>query len=342
MEPHKAHQIARRFSRRNLFRLIGAGAFLGLSTEVGRVLFGSNKHTVIPGRIYRTAQLSQQKMGQVIAENHIRTVINLRGYGPDQNWYVEESKATHNAGISQEDLTLSAKRFPPPSEIARLIEVLDRTEYPVLIHCAHGADRTGLASVIALLLYTNSDLATARQQMWPVYGHFPVGRTTVLDQFFDYYETWLANRGEQHTPEGFRNWVKTGYCPGPFRAGLEIIAPRPLVVPVNRGFVVTVRATNRSIEPWIFTTGGAGGIKFRYAFYRDGNRIHHGQCGQLSRTVQPGESINFEAGFPPIANPMEGIFWGDMLDAQQLDLLETDFVQYGSEPLIENFSVKSV
>jgi protein tyrosine phosphatase (PTP) superfamily phosphohydrolase (DUF442 family) len=340
METPKAPPTTCRFSRRNLFRLIGAGAVLGFSAEAGRVLFGSNKHIVIPGKVYRTAQLSQQKLEREIAENHIRTVINLRGFGPDQGWYLEEARATHAAGISQEDITLSAKRFPPQSEIVRLIEVLDRTEYPILIHCARGADRTGLASVIVLLLYTNIDLASARRQMWPRYGHFAVGRTTVLDQFFDYYEAWLAARGEQHTPERFRTWVMSAYCPGPFRAGLEVIAPLPLVVPVDRGFVVTIRATNRAIEPWTFTTGATGGIKLRYALYKGGQLIYRGQGGQVARTIQPGESIDFAAGFPPIAAPMEGTLWADMLDAQPLDLLETDFVQYGSEPLIQALTVK--
>jgi protein tyrosine phosphatase (PTP) superfamily phosphohydrolase (DUF442 family) len=342
MEMPQLPQTGHRFSRRNLFRLAGAGALLGLSAEMARVLFGSNEHVVLPGRVYRSAQLSQRKLEQMIAEKHIRTVINLRGFGPDQDWYLEEAKATHNAGISQEDITLSAKRFPPPSEIARLIEVLDRTEYPVLIHCAQGADRTGLASVIVLLLYTNADLATARHQMWARYGHLPVGRTVVLDQFFDYYESWLKDRGENHTPERFRSWVKTGYCPGPFRASLEVLSPVPLVVPVGRGFVVTIRATNRAIEPWVFTTGATGGIKFRYSLKdKDGIRVvHRGQAGQLARTVQPGESIDFAAGFPPIAAPMEGVLWADMLDAQPLDLLETDFVQYGSEPLIQMLTVK--
>lgn len=342
METPGEPPFTRRFSRRNLLRLIGAGAVLGFSAEAGRVLLGSNKHTVIPGKVYRTAQLSQQKLGQAIAENHIRTVINLRGLGPDQSWYLEESRATHAAGISQEDITLSAKRFPPQSEIVRLIEVLDRSEYPVLIHCAQGADRTGLASVIVLLLYTNTDLATARRQLWPLYGHFPVGHTQVMDQFFDYYESWLAARGEQHTPERFRLWVRSAYCPGPFRASLAVIEPRSLVFPVCRGFAVTIRATNRAIEPWNFTTGATGGIKFRYGLLKDGQFIYRGQGGQLARTVQPGESIDLTAGFPPITAPMECTLWADMLDAQALDILETDFVQYGSESLMQTLTVKAL
>jgi protein tyrosine phosphatase (PTP) superfamily phosphohydrolase (DUF442 family) len=343
METPQPSPSATRFSRRNLLRLIGAGTVLGFSAEAGRVLFGSNEHAVIDGKIYRSAQLSRQKLERLIAEKGIKTVINLRGFGPDQGWYVAESQATHAMGISQEDITLSAKRFPPQSEIVRLVEVLDRTEYPVLIHCAQGADRTGLASVIVLLLYTKASLAAARRQMLPRYGHLPVGRLYVLDKFFNYYESWLAGRAEDHSPERFRFWLKNAYCPGPFRASFEAIAPLPLEVPIGRGFTVTVRATNRAIEPWVFKAGSTGGIKLRYALYKSGEEcIYRDKAGQVNRTVQPGESIDFAMGFPPIHAPMVGLLWADLIDGPPLDMLETDFVQYGSMPFMQNLVVKSV
>jgi protein tyrosine phosphatase (PTP) superfamily phosphohydrolase (DUF442 family) len=329
----------RLFSRRNL--LIGGGTLLGgLLFEAGRVLFGSNEHELIRGKVFRSAQLSQQKLERVIAEKGIKTVINLRGYGPDQSWYVAEANATHAAGISQEDITLSAKRFPPPSEVARLIDVLDRTDYPVLIHCAQGADRTGLASVIVLLLYTKATLGEARRQMLPRYGHLPVGRLYVLDRVFNYYEEWLGSQGEEHSPERFRHWVKNVYCPGPFRAVIDAIAPQPLEVPVGRGFTITLRATNKAIEPWVFKPGAMGGIKMRYVFYKDGESFYRDKTGQLSKTVQPGESIDLTLGFPPINTPTIGLLWADLIDAQPLEMLETDFVQYGSEPFMQNIVVK--
>src|SRR5205085_9258034 len=145
-------------SRRTLLRLTGAGVVIGAGAEAARVLLGSNEHTVIPGKVYRSAQLGRQKLERVIAEKHIRTVVNLRGCCPDMDWYRADAAATHAAGASLEDLAFSAKRRPHPGEVARLIEVFDRTEYPVLLHCAAGADRTGLASAVALLLLTGSDL----------------------------------------------------------------------------------------------------------------------------------------------------------------------------------------
>lgn len=331
----------RRFTRRSLFKLVGVGAVTGLVLEAGRVFAGSNEHTVIPGKVYRSAQLSQQKLQRVIAERGIRTLINLRGCCPQMHWYMGDARATHAAGISQEDLTLSAKRLPPPTELRRLVEVFDRTDYPVLIHCAAGADRTGLASAMAILLLTNDDLAAARRQLWPRYGHFAVGRTAVIDQFFDYYERWLADRGQPHTPERFRHWVVHEYCPGPFRAELAVVSPAPLSVKVDRGFVVTIRATNRAIEPWRFVTGDSGGVQLRYSLYaKSGDFVYRGYAGRFDRTVAPGESVEFVAGFPPVSRRGSYMLHADLLDCQPIDLLDTDFAQYGSEPLIAELTVK--
>jgi hypothetical protein len=332
---------ARLLSRRNLFRLAGAGAAIGLSAEFARVVFGSNEHTVIPGKVYRSAQLSEEKLRRVIAEKHIRTVVNLRGCCPDMDWYMNDARATHATGISQEDITLSAKRHPPPSEIRRLIEVFDRTEYPVILHCARGSDRTGLASAVAVLLLTDGGLPAARRQMWPRYGHLNAGRTALLDLFFDYYEAALAARGEQHTPERFRKWVATEYCPGPFRAVLSVVAPVPLAIRASVGSIVTVRAANTAIEPWRFSPGGSGGVRLRYTLHTEsGEFLYRGHAGLFSRVVKPGESIDLQAGLPPVKKPGPHVFRADMLDAQPIDLLDTDFAQYGSDPLIAPLVVR--
>ncbi len=112
--PPAAAPRSRRFTRRTLFRLAAGGAVAGFSLETARVLAGGNEHTVIPGKVYRSAQLTQEKLQRVIAEKKIRTVINLRGCCPDMGWYMGDARATNATGISQEDLTFSAKRLPAP------------------------------------------------------------------------------------------------------------------------------------------------------------------------------------------------------------------------------------
>ena len=63
----------------------------GLSIEAARVFAGGNEHTVIPGKVYRSAQLSRERLQRTIADKKIRTVVNLRGCCPDMGWYQGEA-----------------------------------------------------------------------------------------------------------------------------------------------------------------------------------------------------------------------------------------------------------
>ncbi|HEY1485011.1 MAG TPA: tyrosine-protein phosphatase, partial [Micromonosporaceae bacterium] len=331
----------RYFTRRTLIRLAGAGVLVGLSAEAVRVYALSNKHTVIPGLVYRSAQLDADDLRRVIAAKKIKTVINLRGTCPDTDWYMGEARTTHATGICQEDVSLSAKRLPAPNEVRRLVEVLDRTEYPIIFHCQRGADRTGMVSTIVMLLKTTATLAEARRQLWPRYGHIRGGRTEVIDEFFDYYAAWLTATAQPHTPDRFRQWADRVYCPGPYRADLSLVGPANPEVNAGAGFTLTIRAQNTSAEVWTFRPGGSSGIQLRYQLYTtDGKQVFIGHAGRLVATVRPGEHIDLVAGFPPIAVPGRYVVHADMLDAQPIDALNATFVQYGSEPLLIELTVR--
>src|SRR5262249_54544594 len=151
--------------------------FLACAVEIGRMATGRNKHVVVPGRVYRTAQLKPAQLEAFVREHNIRTVVNLRGRPVLLEWYSAETQATQSLGVSQEDITTSANHLPSPGEIRRLIEVFDRAEHPLVIHCQQGADRTGLAAAMYQLLYTDASYAVARRQCSPRYGHFRIHTT---------------------------------------------------------------------------------------------------------------------------------------------------------------------
>lgn len=326
--------------RRQWLRLVGGGLLAAVGYEAGRVFVGSNFHTVIPGRVYRSAQLSQEQLERVIVEWGIRTVVNLRGCCPEMGWYQGDAWAVCRQGINLEDLTFSAKRYPHPGEVRRLVEVFDQADYPLLLHCARGADRTGLASTLALLLLTDSSLRQARRQLWPRYGHIALGRTAAMDRFFDYYEQWLKERNWQHTTDRLRHWIMKDYCPGPFRAELRLLQPRPLRWPASVPQTVVLRAINRAIEPWQFVPGGSGGVQLRYSLFAHGSGqlLFREWAGRLRRMVGPGEAIELRLGFPPLS-PGRYLLHADLVDLQPIDLLDSDFAQYGSEPLQETLVI---
>ena len=150
--------------------LLFAGTGIGaLCWEGARVLLGDNFHVVLPGKVYRGSQRSADDLEKLVKQYGIRTVVNLRGLS-HSGWFVEQSRRVQKLDIDQHDLNLSASRLPPAQEMRRLVEIIDRAAYPIYFHCRRGADRTGLASVVAKILLTDCRWEDARSQLhWRVW-----------------------------------------------------------------------------------------------------------------------------------------------------------------------------
>ena len=309
------------------------GALMACAGEIGRMVVGRNRHVVVPGRVYRTAQLNPAQLDALVRRYGVRTVVNLRGR-PFDAWYPDEMRATQALGISQEDVTTSANRLPSPGEIRRLVEVFDRSEHPLLIHCQQGADRTGLAAAMYQLLYTDASYEAARRQCSPRYGHLRLHTAAAMDEFFDRYEAWLAAVGEAHSPAAFRRWATLVYCPGPNRARLELLGPTG-PVDVSGPQVFTVRAYNTSPEPWHLRAGSAAGI---HAFYivqgPDGSAAFSERAGFFDRTVPPGGHVDFELPVPALHTRGRYRLYVDLVTRN------VAFTQYGSEALIHDWDAR--
>ena len=331
----------KRFAR--LLILILSIAIAGYFTLI---FAGQNEHTVIDRKIYRAAQMSGPQLAQAIEKNQIRTLLNLRGCAQSVSldrakWYRDEVIATHAVNTSQEDVTLSAMLLPPPSELARAIEVLDQAEAPILIHCKQGADRTGLIAAIARLLYTDDTLDEARRELWPIYGHFPVGRTVAMDDFLNRYETWL--NGKPHAPLLFREFALNYYRPGPASATLAWQQPPPKQTSKDQSFVAKLLATNTSREDWEFRPGNYAGIYLLYKVVPNLNQeSYRGQAGLFTKTVHPGESIVLSLPVPPLKVAGNYTIVAELIDARQagVSIRTSSFVKFGSEPILAQVAVQ--
>jgi hypothetical protein len=308
------------------------------------VFAGPNRHTVVAGKIYRSAQPSGKQLREQIDSKQIRTVMNLRGYCPDFDWYTAEAMATFDKEIDQQDITLSAKCLPSPGEVKRIIEVFDRSPYPILIHCKEGKDRTGLASAMALLLYTNATVFRARIELWPVWGHFRVARTVAMDEFFDRYEDWLKQKNSEHSPALFREWATKHYIAGVGRSEIKLLKQLPIQAKINESVCFTVRLTNRSKDVWEFKPGSTAAIQMRYSVLamNGGSKIHDGIAGLLLKTVKPDESIELKIPLPPIADKGEYRLQLELVDyiGAAIGDRSVPFTKYGDEPLTHVFRVE--
>lgn len=333
--PLNTRQPLQSFTPRKFRLLIWSvviGGTVAFGVEVYSILFGLNFHAVIPGRVYRCAEPSAADLRRAVAQYGIRTVVNLRGCSDGYPWYDEESRATAELDISQEDVRFSAVRLPAPNEVKRLLEVFDNAEYPILIHCKRGVDRTGLASTIAKLLLTNATPAEARGQLSVRYGHVRFGRTAAMLNFFDLYDHWRIMRAQTHSHESLRSFLTEGYCPGRGRAHIEVIDSPTFAA--NQVGQVRVRVHNQSVEPWHFHAHAAKGIHLRYDIsdLRDHPK-QVGQAGLFETVVAPNQSVDLALAIDPL--PL-GTY---RFIADMIDIGETRFSQLGSEPLIVEFVV---
>lgn len=314
--------------RRGLLCVCAGSFALAIAVEAGRVLLGNNLHAVIPGRVYRCSQQSPEELEQLIRTYGIRTVINLRGCCPTSSWYLDECRVTHALDVAQEDVAFSAGRFPPTHEMRRLVEVIDRTAYPVLIHCRQGADRTGLAAAALLLLQPDLSFAQARRQLSLRFGHIALGRPGNLDRYLDLYAAWLAERGLSHSSSTFRHWLAADSCPGDYRCVIEPLS-FPDSVPMSKPFALHIRAHNTGSAAWRFQPETHAGIHAScFLQNAEGRTVHVERAGLFDAEVLPGQSIDLTLAFPPIGPAGSYRLLVDMIDEPHCI-----FFQAGSEPL---------
>jgi protein tyrosine phosphatase (PTP) superfamily phosphohydrolase (DUF442 family) len=291
----------RRSWRRWALRGVLFVALICTLVHLGNIFLGDNFHPVIPGKIYRCAQPDGADLAHYVKAHGIRTVINLRGPTKDQGWYLEECTAAHDLNLSLEDFSFSAKKLPPASEVQRLIELLDVVEYPVVVHCRQGIDRTGVVAVIVRLLYTDDALPRALRHLSARYGHFPLGDTTRMDVFFDLYGEWLERQGKTHTPALFRHWIAHEYRGGWFRQQIESVAPMQETCRVGAVFGFRVRVRNTSDQTWHFQPFNTAGVHLAAEVWGPQNKwLHFVRAGQMRRDVKPGASIELVVSLPAL------------------------------------------
>lgn len=198
-----AHALGLR--RRRWIWLVVAAVVLLVGIKEGDVLVGENFHAVVPGELYRSAQLSGPHLERHMKAEGIRTVINLRGPNPGSGWYDDEVRTCERLNVTHIDVRMSARELPPPAEAAALLAALHDAPRPLLVHCKNGADRSGLASAAYLIAERGVDATTAASDQLHIwYGHMPVGPTQAMDRFFALFASAKTN-------DGLAAWVDSEY-----------------------------------------------------------------------------------------------------------------------------------
>jgi protein tyrosine/serine phosphatase len=153
---------------------------------------------------YRSNQPDHERF-EAYAAMGIKTILNLRGAMTEPHFLFEvESCAA--LGLKLETIQLSARRAPSRAALCALMATFETIERPFLVHCKSGADRTGLAAAIYLMVQENAALEVALEQLSFRFLHIRRTATGILDHFFEVY----AARNAQE-PIALADWIAHEY-----------------------------------------------------------------------------------------------------------------------------------
>jgi protein tyrosine phosphatase (PTP) superfamily phosphohydrolase (DUF442 family) len=306
--------------------LVAIGVGLAIAGPLHSFVFDSNLHPVVGGQIYRSAQPSEGDIDRWVPELGLRSIVNLRGARSqdDRVWLTEERAAASRNGAMHMSLRLSADDIPSAQTLRELVRIIDTAPRPLLLHCRAGAERSGLASAVAVLL-TGGDVAAARAEFALDKG-FVYLVNPRLPRVLDDYEEWLA--GEPSTPDRFRRWVATEYVPYFYRAQIESIGP-PVRIATGAAAEMRVRVTNTSRQTIAFQSAPQRGVhlgaQLRPPGGGDPTEL---RAGFVDLELAPGAATELTLPLPPIAEPGRYEIEVDLIDEGV-----NWFQRFGSQPL---------
>ena len=165
---------------------------------------------VVPGRFYRSGQMTVTGFEDTLERLHIRTAINVQNEFSDPDLRLsfldgrteKESDVCRRHGVKyillEPDL-VSRQAVPgkQPEVIAQFLEIMDNREnYPVLIHCKAGLHRTGCLVAVYRMEYQGWSAHDAIEEMKDL-GFGDMACTSANDYIVQYVLTYgrRASRG---------------------------------------------------------------------------------------------------------------------------------------------------
>jgi protein tyrosine phosphatase (PTP) superfamily phosphohydrolase (DUF442 family) len=315
--------------RRTLVFALLAAVGVTVAGPLRSYVFSSNLHPVVPGAVYRSAQPSGDVLTEWIDELSLRTVVNLRGRKSedDRRWLLEEIAAAERAGVDHVSIRMSAADVPPAQTLRRLVEVLDTADRPLLLHCKAGAERSGLASAVAVLLETG-DLERARAEFALDKG-FVEWVNPRLPRLLEDYAAWLAEQRVASSPERFRHWAMHEYAPYFYKARIEPLDVQPQLA-TGAPATLRFRVTNESRRPIPFQSARHEGVHLGARLQSVSGEQLELRGGFVDLALAPGASTELALEVPalPAAGRWtmrvdlvdEGVKWFASLGSTPLDL----------------------
>lgn len=147
---------------RNVVAGMGLVFISVFSSSLIASVYPGNFHQV-SSELYRSAQPSSQQM-QFLEKKGIRTILNLRQVVSDKPEARDTSLILYQVGMNSAVLHRD--------ELIRALRIIHYSVKPVLVHCWHGSDRTGLiVALYELVFYHATKPEVLSKLRRPGYGY---------------------------------------------------------------------------------------------------------------------------------------------------------------------------
>jgi len=165
----------------------------------------------IGGGMWRCNQPSPKQIKR-LKDMGIKTIVNLRGESP-KGYYLLEKEACEENGITLVDFRMYSRDVHTVEKIQGARDLFESIEYPAVMHCKSGADRTGIMGVLYKHFHLGQPIDEALEQLRLGYLHVKQGKTGMLDFFFKDYLKYA-----EENDISFIDWVETVYEPADVKA----------------------------------------------------------------------------------------------------------------------------
>tara|TARA_A100000164_G_C21856599_1_gene747848 strand:- start:526 stop:1218 length:693 start_codon:yes stop_codon:yes gene_type:complete len=140
----------------------------------------------IDENMFRSSQPSPNQIMYLKKSIGIKTIINLRGENNNSVFHMEK-EACEQLKLKLINLRTYSKKPPEINQIKNLIELFKTIQYPALIHCKSGSDRTGVVAALYRIIHKKESVNVALNELNWKYGHFKYSNRGILDYFFEQY-----------------------------------------------------------------------------------------------------------------------------------------------------------
>lgn len=169
-------------------------------------LLWHNTEEIAPG-VWRSNQPDRRRLQRWKAMG-IRSVVSLRGDQGGSHARMERAVCAE-LGLGYAYTGLSATRAPRREALLEMLALFRAAERPFVMHCKSGADRTGLAATLYLMVIEGVPLAEARQQLSFRFLHVSASAAGIMGHLLDLY----AER-QSRGAIGIEEWIATEYDAG--------------------------------------------------------------------------------------------------------------------------------